>query len=954
MTPSSALPSAERPLLERDAELAALEALIEAAAHGDGRLVIVQGSAGIGKTRLLTVARTFAAGAGFRVLMARAGELESAFPFGIVRQLFEPALARAGADDRLELMTGAAELATPLFAPNAGFEAPYPPAEPSFSILHGLYWVAANLALRQPTLLAIDDLHWADEPSLSWIAYLARRLDGLPLIVVAATRPPEQATVPGPVTELITDPLATVIRPSGLGSEATAILSSERLGTHPDDEFVEALQRATGGNPLYLTALLDSVAAEHIDPSSGEAERVLAVGPQVVSRQVEQRLAQLAPQARALVECAAALGGETPLEHAAALAKLDLVDAASTASALVRFEFLRSENPIEFRHPVVRSSIYETIPLGLRSTMHRRAAELLLGRGSRPEKASGHLLATFPAGDSFVSDTLRAAARRALEHGAATPAVNLLRRALDEPPADDELFAVLVELGSAEQLVSGTDAVKHLATAFGLPADQGSHAALAIRYSRALWLVERFEEAVRVVHDSLDELDSAAPPLREELTAELIGASWADERFYDLAVTRLAEIDEAGLVGGVGTDRLLALLSDFEVRRGRDRQRAVALAERSLESGTLIRERDLGFFSVSAVFIVAGDLERVGSMLDGTLLEARRHGDAVSAAKLVTLRSLVELLRGNLAAAESDVDEGLELSSLLTIESTRFACTARSVRIALERGDTDAAADLVATLERTKPQPTAPQEILLRDARGRLALLQRHPDAALADFLACGLAARSAGIENPAYIPWRSQAALALRALGRLEEARDHASIELELAKIWGEPRAIGAALLALGLSAEAEEGIDLLRAATEATAQSQFHLEHARTLIELGAALRRFNKRSEARQNLLEGLDLAHVCGAAPLVLRANDELAATGAHRRTVLYTGVEALTASERRVAQMAAEDTSNKDIAQALFVTVKTVEMHLSRVYRKLGLSSRTQLADALSQPALKHP
>jgi DNA-binding CsgD family transcriptional regulator len=140
-----------------------------------------------------------------------------------------------------------------------------------------------------------------------------------------------------------------------------------------------------------------------------------------------------------------------------------------------------------------------------------------------------------------------------------------------------------------------------------------------------------------------------------------------------------------------------------------------------------------------------------------------------------------------------------------------------------------------------------------------------------------------------------------------------------------------------------------LLREAAEVLAGPTARLEHARVLVDLGAALRRSNSRSEARQLLREGVELAHECGARPLVERANEELAATGAHPRTILLRGLDALTASERRVAQMAAEDMSNKEIAQALFVTVKTVEQHLGRVYRKLDISSRRQLGVALAAP-----
>src|SRR6266496_947116 len=192
-------------LLEREAELAVLEAMLGAAQAGDGRLVVVEGSAGIGKTRLLAEARALAVAAEFEVLTARGGELEGEFAFGIVRQLFEAPLATATTELRAELLAGAAGLCASLFA-SAPTTASGEGTESSFAMLHGLYWLAANFASRSPTLLVVDDLHWSDEPSLGWLHYLARRLEGLPLLLLIGTRPPEQANLPTLVGQLLADP----------------------------------------------------------------------------------------------------------------------------------------------------------------------------------------------------------------------------------------------------------------------------------------------------------------------------------------------------------------------------------------------------------------------------------------------------------------------------------------------------------------------------------------------------------------------------------------------------------------------------------------------------------------------------------------------------------------------------------------------------------------------------
>src|SRR5215213_3546169 len=448
-------------LLERDAEMAALQRMLDAAHAGDGRLVTVEGSAGIGKTRLLSETRTRARASKIDVLFARAGELEGDFAFGVVRQLFEPALANSEPDVRAELLAGAAEFAAPLFA-SAPTSAASDAGESSFARLHGLYWLAANFALRNPTLLVVDDLHWADEPSLRWLGYLARRLEGLPLGLLVATRPPEQANAPALVSELLADPLAAVIRPRNLGHESAAALTRELLGVEPDAAFASALHAGSGGNPLYLAALLDAVRRAAIDPTADHAAHVLELGPEAVARGVAARLARLPEDASKLLRAAAILGDRTTLSFVAELADLDAAAGVNAAGALVRHDLLAQENPLEFIHPVVRTAVLEDMSAAERIGGHRRAADVLLQTGALPEQAAAHLAQTLPDHDRFVVATLRQAARRSLAQGAPEAAVAYLRRALEEPPPSEQRRDVLYELGVAELNSNAAEASEHL------------------------------------------------------------------------------------------------------------------------------------------------------------------------------------------------------------------------------------------------------------------------------------------------------------------------------------------------------------------------------------------------------------------------------------------------------------------------------------------------------------
>jgi DNA-binding CsgD family transcriptional regulator len=202
-------------------------------------------------------------------------------------------------------------------------------------------------------------------------------------------------------------------------------------------------------------------------------------------------------------------------------------------------------------------------------------------------------------------------------------------------------------------------------------------------------------------------------------------------------------------------------------------------------------------------------------------------------------------------------------------------------------------------------------------------------------------------MRNPALLAWRSHLALPLLALGRRDEAVALARAEVELAREWGAPRAIGVALRVQGLVEGGEEGIRMLGDSLAALETSSAKLERARTLVELGGALGRASGRMDARVLLRQGLELAARSGSQPLIDQAQAELAAIGERPHRLVLSGAEALTASERRVADLAVEGLTSKSIAQTLFVTTKTVDVHLNNVYRKLGIGSRGELSEALS-------
>jgi DNA-binding CsgD family transcriptional regulator len=950
MTTASVLPSggSSSALLEREAQVAALQALTEAARGGAGGLAVIEGSAGIGKTRLLAETRALADAAGMRVLAARGGELEGEFAYGILRQLFEPLLASVTEDLRDELLSGPAALAERLFGAQ---QLPGPQVvagENSFAIVHGLYWLAANLAFQQPTLLTIDDLHWADTPSLRWLTYLARRLEGVPLLVVVAMRPPEgEGSDPELVAELAADPGATPIRPEPLGQDSIAALARE-LGLEPDAAFSAALESATGGNPLLVGAVLDAVVREGISPTAEDASRLLEVGAQGVARVVGLRLARLQPEALAVLRAAAILGDGIELRHAGALAAFEVTELGPAAAALVRLDLLRSEDPIEFFHPVVRRAVYETFDVVERNAAHRRAAELLLDAGAPPERAGSHLLRVAPRADPFVVTTLRQAAERSLAEGAADAAVGYLSRALEEDLDPAARAEALVELGLAERRTNGPAAADHLQAGLDLLVDRTRRGHVALELGRALWFTDRVAEAVAAFQQALEEVDrDADPDLSELLEAELISSAWWDPETYHIAEAALGKLDVDALHGGPSSEILVATLAHYEVRRGLHREHAVELARRALASGNLSKSGSIGFFYALATLFRAGLLDEPLPLLNRAIAEARARGDIFNVAFLLPWRGKCQMERGDLRGGVADLREALDLSIVHGMHVAWPYTIGFLAQALLEQGEAEEATRVIEEGDFPEELPLDQLHLVwFRLGRGRLRIATGSAERGVEELLQVGETVHLLPFGNPSGLPWRSWAAEGLRLLDRNDDARALVEEEVILTRRWGDPQAIGGALRVLGLVEGGETGVELLREAVELLADSEARLEHARSLVELGAALRRSNRRREARQRLREGVDLAREIGAFALAERANQEIVATGARPRKVVRTGLDALTASERRVAQLAAEGMTNKEIAQTLFVTIKTVEVHLSHAYRKLEISSRAELDEAL--------
>jgi DNA-binding CsgD family transcriptional regulator len=910
----------------------------------------------MGKSRLLEEARARASDLGIGVLGARATELEQGFPFGVVRQLFERPLLEADTAEREGWLSGAAALAADVLigAPPSASEGPArgPDAsDPGYALQHGLYWLASNLASDSPLTLIVDDLQWCDAPSVRTLAFIARRLEGLPLSIVLATRPLDPAITPEAAT-LVGDPAAEMLDLPPLTQAAVGALITARLAGDPADRFVSACVEVTGGNPFLVGELLDEAAARGLAPTAPAAADLGEMVPRGVANAVLLRLARQPPTATALARALSALGDGAQVGDAGHLAGLTGAELEAAMEALVLAGVVDSGATVRFTHPILRTAIHDDLSPAERERLHHAAAAILRERGSPIGPVAAQVMHTDPAADPGAVTLLREAARDALALGDAAGAAALLSRALDEPPLPGDRSAVLLELGQARARAGAPDAIEPLTEIVERSDDAATIAAGAIELGGMLFFAGRPAEGAAILRRARERLP-AEEPARGRVEVALLGLSSTSA-----SARREAEAAIDGLQdpGGPARDALqattLATLAMNEVLYVGSASTVIDLAERAIAAG-LPPEPHRGENWVNLALAALGVADGLDAALRGTdeiLVQARERGAALTVVTMSALRALIALRRGELSDAQADAQAAIELApELLGARFLIFAVSA-AVLAGLERDETPDSLRRLIDRAGVRYDTEFTSSSQLRYASGVLRAAAGNHEAAIEELRGCGSLDPAFGGENPAMLPWRSAVALSLSELGRKDEARELAADELRRAQAFGAARAIGIALRADALVGPPAKRPKGLAAALEVLAPSPARLEHARVLVDLGATFRAAGQRTPAREPLLDGLTLAARCGARTLERRARAELAAIGVRPRRSERSGKDSLTPSERRVAELAATGGTNREIAQKLFVTEKTVETHLGRAFRKLEISSRRQLPDVLTGAA----
>jgi DNA-binding CsgD family transcriptional regulator len=800
-------------------------------------------------------------------------------------------------------------------------------------------------------MIAVDDAHWADVSSLRFLAYLGARCEELGVLLALTARDGEPAAALEVIASLRNGPRAIVVKPGSLSDDAVAQLVRSALGEHADPTFCSACARASAGNPFLLNELISELEAEHVEPISASAPRVEAVSPGSVSYAVVARLARLGPDAGSLARAVAVLESAS-LRQAAALAGLGYERAGAAADRLVSAQILASSSPLRFVHPLLRRAVYEGILPATRADDHRRAGLLLAAEGTRSTLAAGHLLRSEPADDPAVVAALRDAAREALADGAPPSALRLLRRALDEPPPSELRGAVLGELGEAEALARDPAAVGHLREALERSRDPVASVRLAIQLGSLLVWMGRPLEAHAVIAQTIDQLPEAAPAaLRAALETIRVATASVDRRLVSEVAPRMPALHELAIAAGPAGNALLIFEGCWHAQSGPYHGDWRELIDRGLDDGRYIAEHTASAPIVSyatGLLVLADDVSRAEALIADVRADARARGSIDAHLNAMTWGSLLALRCGDLAQAEFDARTARELATRHDVLWSKIWSTAFLIGALLERGELD---DAQRALDESPAEAVLGSAASLHAlfARARLRLAQGRREEGIDDLHTTG---ESVLINNPSYVPWRSTLALAI---GRDDPERARALAEGELARAreLGQPRGIGVALRACGVLATADAGVALLSESVSTLRESPAGLELTRALCDLGSARRRTGQRTAAREPLREAFDLAQRFGAAPLAQRAREELLSTGAHLRRERLSGPDALTPSERRVAEMAAGGLTNREIAETLFVTAKTIGTHLGHIYRKLdldGAHARDLLGERLTRGA----
>lgn len=929
-----------RQTVGRDEESRRLHTAIEGLAAGRGKVLVLEGVAGAGKTHLMRDALVLAADSGLARLEATGDPLTAGASFGLALELVNPLLARVEADPVL----------APLLPGPAGAEAPERPPESVALASVALARLCIDEAGKSPLVLAVDDIQWGDAASLAALEAIARRISEAPVLMILGWRRGEAIANPEAISLLTGELLGERIEVGPLPPDGVTELLRLHGVDVAEDAAGASCAELTGGNALLVTRVAAALAERNERASVTSLSRLARENALDIAASVTSQLRRQGPVAGEVAAIAAVLGDHARWRYLRAIATYDGDQIEAAADQLVGAGILDAGDPVTFTHQLVRDAVYQSQAPGEAARRHLAAARILAEDEADSEQVASHLLLTRSRGEADTVMHLESAARQAMRRGVPGVAVDYLRRALAEPPAaGDSRARAQILLGRALAQLGQEGAEE----AFGGARDQAQSASLRaeadLGLGRLFYSRGSYAEAERILERGRAALGAEA--LQEQgLAAELRAASLAAARYagnlnagFDERLQGLLATDSPG--GSPAERSLLAELATELGVQGEPRATVISLAQRAWADGEMLLTADRHGIAISqvAAALVWSDSYREAEEM---LTHAARHSAATGArtgqATARYMRGWVRLYTGQLAGAVADGRAALRADGWGMYVP---AAAAMLAHCHIELAQLDEAARVLELPDGDEPWQTSIPFALTLEARARLAALRGAHEEALAMLGRCGELCLPMGTHQP-FSSWRSRKARLLHLVGETEAAQALVEEELAPCRRAGAPRPLGIALTAAGAIRGGQRGIELISEACTVLAGSGALIEQARTLTELGMLMRREGQDVEARKPLREALSLADGAGATALAETAAAELTAAGGRPRRRALQGPDSLTPGERRAARLAAAGHTNREIAELLVVTPKTVQFHLSNAYRKLGITSRDELDTAL--------
>ncbi|MFH8469302.1 AAA family ATPase [Streptomyces sp. NPDC017991] len=872
-------------LKDRTKELAVLDSASAEALSGRTRTVLIEGAAGCGKSSLLAAVAERAATKAV-VLHAEGTEPESSQPLGLLRQLLDT----VPADGRPQLPD-----------PDEG------PPRPE-SLREFCTWLH-SFAAADPVVCSIDDLHHADELSLQYLRYFIRHVRSARILLVAAATPHHGSADSSLQSELLRSPASRYVRLRRLSRLGVAQMldADPELSRHYG--LVEDLHHISGGNPLLVRALLEDCRAAW--PETAEPRALRPVTGGLFAHAVDNCLRRSGRAAREVAAAFTVLGGLGTPERSAELLGISVSAAARGIAALTSAGIL---DGCGFRHPAARAAVLDDFTSAEQAGLHRRVARLLHDTEPRSTAVTGHLLASAQA-DVPWSET---------------------------PWATDMLR------DHAERLLAGDEprpAAAALELAYAACSDERIRIDITTRLSTVLW---RFDprRAESLLSSSLDTAEGGT------LTGPQLG-SVAHVLACQGRVAEAAAINDriAESANRTGDTSLQlpelpgsrVLTSYWDVPDAADRSAGTA-AERVLEQSVLTDTTLHALNQAVRALAHSAQPERAAHWSQSLAEEAERREAPGWQALFTTLHAEVLLRLGDLRGAELQASAALDVLPEPTAGAFASAPTAVLIRAHTMTGQFAAAADRL----------NRPADDQLFDsihgpghlrARGLYHLATDQFHLALGDFIEVGRLLKRWHLDRPVVLPWRTDAAEALLRLGEVQQAER--LIQRQLASPDARhPWVRGISLRTHAKTVSQEERPALLGQAVEELRRSGDRVELARALGDLGRALQSVGEATRANTMTRRAWNLAHICGARPLCEETIPGRASRDLTRERTLIpvtTAIDSkLSSSEQRVAALAAQGYTNREISLRLYITVSTVEQHLTKVYRKLKITRRQDL------------